>query len=250
MGKFKDSIHDIILGEKISDNIYLDNNGQLICENVVLARTGNYDYREDELLENGSIKLIKDSKSITYSEYLKHIKNMGLDNHSSTLFKEARRGLDNLKRMKQISGGWWNEVDVDKIYSLVKSVDLNLSDSKGFMDSRSVYRVKDTNGLIHRIVARNSDEAVKKVRDMAISDMPDTLTKSGLRSVYFQVMMSALDKVPTNMWERVGDKVNINNSQITLIATPNGVRAKTPVGAEGTFQNKKAVVAFIENHLR
>lgn len=54
MSKLKDSIHDIILGEKISDNIYLDNNGQLICENVVLARTGNYDYREDELLENGS----------------------------------------------------------------------------------------------------------------------------------------------------------------------------------------------------
>lgn len=54
MSKLKDSIHDIILGEKISDNIYVDNNGQLICENVVLARTGNYDYREDELLENGS----------------------------------------------------------------------------------------------------------------------------------------------------------------------------------------------------
>lgn len=28
-----------------------------------------------------------------------------------------------------------------------------------------VYSVKDTNGLVHRVVARNSDEAVKKVKD-------------------------------------------------------------------------------------
>lgn len=50
----RDSIHDNILCERISNNIYLDNNGQLICENVTLARTGYYDYREDELLEGGS----------------------------------------------------------------------------------------------------------------------------------------------------------------------------------------------------
>lgn len=53
MGRFRDSIHDIILGERLSDNMYLDNNGQLICENVVLARTGSYDYLESELMDDG-----------------------------------------------------------------------------------------------------------------------------------------------------------------------------------------------------
>lgn len=51
---FRDSIHDTIYGEQISNNIWKDNNGQLICENVVLARTGYYDYREDEIIEGGS----------------------------------------------------------------------------------------------------------------------------------------------------------------------------------------------------
>lgn len=50
----RDSIHDLILGSQISNNIWKDNNGQLICENVVLARTGSYDYREDELFKDGS----------------------------------------------------------------------------------------------------------------------------------------------------------------------------------------------------
>ena len=54
MSNFTDSIKDTILGEQISNNIWTDNNGQLICENVVLARTGYYDYRESELIEGGS----------------------------------------------------------------------------------------------------------------------------------------------------------------------------------------------------
>ena len=51
---FRDSIHDNIYGERISENMYVDSNGQLICENVVLARTGYYDYLESELIEGGS----------------------------------------------------------------------------------------------------------------------------------------------------------------------------------------------------
>lgn len=55
-----DGIRDNILGERISENMSMDNNGQLICENVVLARTGYYDYREDEIVAGGSSsKVIK-----------------------------------------------------------------------------------------------------------------------------------------------------------------------------------------------
>lgn len=54
MRVFRDGIHDTIYGERISENMYMDNNGQLICENVVLARTGYYDYLESELIEGGS----------------------------------------------------------------------------------------------------------------------------------------------------------------------------------------------------
>lgn len=50
----RDSIHDMTLCERLSNNMYLDNNGQLICEGVVLARTGDYQYREDELIPDGS----------------------------------------------------------------------------------------------------------------------------------------------------------------------------------------------------
>lgn len=54
MRRFSDSIKDTIYGEQISNNLWRDNNGQLICENVILARTGYYDYRESELIEDGS----------------------------------------------------------------------------------------------------------------------------------------------------------------------------------------------------
>lgn len=47
-------------GTRISDNIWKDNNGQLICNNCILARTGTYDYRESDILENGDYnKIIK-----------------------------------------------------------------------------------------------------------------------------------------------------------------------------------------------
>lgn len=54
VGRFKDAIINDICGERISNNIYLDGNGQLICSNCVLARTGSYDYRESELIPDGS----------------------------------------------------------------------------------------------------------------------------------------------------------------------------------------------------
>lgn len=68
VGRFKDAIINDICGERISDNIYLDGNGQLICSNCVLARTGTYDYRESELIDGGSdekvVKVYRDESEV------------------------------------------------------------------------------------------------------------------------------------------------------------------------------------------
>lgn len=68
VGRFKDAIINDICGERISDNIYLDGNGQLICSNCVLARTGTYDYRESELIAGGSdekvVKVYRDESEV------------------------------------------------------------------------------------------------------------------------------------------------------------------------------------------
>ncbi len=58
--QIRDAILNDVFGEKISENIWVDNNGQLICANSVLARTGYYDYLESELFDGGSTtKVIK-----------------------------------------------------------------------------------------------------------------------------------------------------------------------------------------------
>lgn len=166
-------------------------------------------------VKNGSIKLMKDSKSITYNEFVEILKNMGLEKHSSTLFKEARRGLVNLENQKKLSGGWWDKINTNEIYSLVKRVDLNLGDAKGknkykfiveFMGKEqtvvmegysleeakkrvmkqdhvtgikrvvgkvndSLFKVKDSFGQKFIVSAKTFDSALKKVKDMKLTDV-------------------------------------------------------------------------------
>ena len=43
----------VTFGTKISDRIWLDNNGQLICRDAIIARTGSYDYLESEIKQGG-----------------------------------------------------------------------------------------------------------------------------------------------------------------------------------------------------
>lgn len=51
---------NITYGTKISEHIWKDNNGQLICNDCVLARTGAYDYRESEIIPDGDYnKIVK-----------------------------------------------------------------------------------------------------------------------------------------------------------------------------------------------
>ena len=46
--KLRDSLS--IYGSKLSDRLYMDNNGQLIVKDAILARTGEYDYLESDIL--------------------------------------------------------------------------------------------------------------------------------------------------------------------------------------------------------
>lgn len=48
----------VTYGNKISDRIWLDTNGQLICRDAIIARTGSYDYLESEILQGGDNKKI------------------------------------------------------------------------------------------------------------------------------------------------------------------------------------------------
>ena len=50
--RLKDSSR-VTYGTKLSDRIWLDSNGQLICRDAVIARTGSYDYLESEIKPNG-----------------------------------------------------------------------------------------------------------------------------------------------------------------------------------------------------
>lgn len=51
---------NITYGTRISEHIWKDNNGQLICNDCVLARTGAYDYRESEIIPKGNYnKIVK-----------------------------------------------------------------------------------------------------------------------------------------------------------------------------------------------
>lgn len=50
----------VVYGVHVSDRIVEDSNGQLIIYDAILARTGSYDYREDEILDDGDHnKIIK-----------------------------------------------------------------------------------------------------------------------------------------------------------------------------------------------
>lgn len=49
---------NVTYGTRISDNKWKDNNGQLICNNCILARTGAYKYRESEIIPNGDFNKI------------------------------------------------------------------------------------------------------------------------------------------------------------------------------------------------
>lgn len=48
----------VTYGTKISDRIWEDSNGQLICRDAVLARTGSYDYLESEIIKGGDEKKV------------------------------------------------------------------------------------------------------------------------------------------------------------------------------------------------
>lgn len=50
--RLKDSSR-VTFGTKLTDRIWKDNNGQLICRNVVIARTGKYQYLESEIQDGG-----------------------------------------------------------------------------------------------------------------------------------------------------------------------------------------------------
>lgn len=56
--RLADGSSRVTYGTKLSDRIWQDSNGQLICRDAIIARTGSYDYLESEILQGGDNKKI------------------------------------------------------------------------------------------------------------------------------------------------------------------------------------------------
>lgn len=102
-------------GTKLSDHIWKDNNGQLICRDCIIARTGSYDYLESEIIEGGDRnKIVKvfrtddevfDPTSIASFENKPFVDDHPLDNVTPENYRElakgyminVRRGTDDLE---------------------------------------------------------------------------------------------------------------------------------------------------------
>ena len=51
----------------------------------------------------------------TYEDYYKDLAKIGITQRQGELFKEAKRGLQNLKNIQRVSGGFWKTLDDDKL---------------------------------------------------------------------------------------------------------------------------------------
>lgn len=154
MGRFRDSIHDVILGERISDNIYIDSNGQLICENVILARTGYYDYREDELIEGGSPdKVVQvwrspeevfDPESIKSMNYKPFVDEHPEDNVTPETVRELARGF--MTNVRRGTGEFSNCLMADLVVTDPDVIELIRSGAKRELSVGYTADIEEENG--------------------------------------------------------------------------------------------------------
>lgn len=154
MLKFSDSIKDTIYGEQISANLWRDNNGQLICANVVLARTGFYDYRESELIENGSFdKIIKVYRSpeevfapeaVTSMNYKPLVDEHPEDNITPNTVMQLQKGF--MTNIRRGSGEFDNCLMADIIVTDPALIDIILSGQKRDLSVGYTADIDDANG--------------------------------------------------------------------------------------------------------
>lgn len=107
-----------------------------------------------------AVKKVRDSllkDGYSYEDFEKDLEKMGIKGHTSTLFAEAKRGLPNLKRVKELSGGWWKDVDAERIYKLAMNVrDSELSTNNYEKEFGLVGKTHD------ELIQSGSEEALQK----------------------------------------------------------------------------------------
>lgn len=118
------NIEDVTYICKLKDNCKYDMKTAIKLQNKLQAKGYNAKIMAPDIYVYDSVK-----DSYSYEDFEKDLEKMGIYNHTSTLYSEAKRGLNNLKRMKEISGGWWNEVDVEKVYQLANQVTDSVKDN-------------------------------------------------------------------------------------------------------------------------
>lgn len=107
------------------ENPYDALDAYLTWEGILGYTDAIYDILEngvESVYYNAMLTEKEKSEEYTYEDFERDLNHLGIKEHTSTLFKEASRGLNNLKRVQKISGGWWNDVDVEQVYKLYEKV--------------------------------------------------------------------------------------------------------------------------------
>lgn len=95
-----------------------------------------------------------------------------------------------------------------------------------------------------------AEKHAKRMGDSKVKDEPDMETNSGKQEYYLQQIMAALEVISSRKWNYRGTKVNVDNNNITLIATSEGIKitnAKTDEKLKVT--SKKEVEEYLKNNV-
>lgn len=125
-------------GTKLSDHIWKDNNGQLICRDCIIARTGSYDYLESEIIEGGDKnKIVKvfrtddevfDPTSIASFENKPFVDDHPLENVTPENYRELSKGY--MINVRRGTGEHDNCLMCDVVITDPDTIDLVVSGKK------------------------------------------------------------------------------------------------------------------------
>lgn len=165
--KFNDE--RLIFGSRISDRIIRDNNGQLICNDCILSRTGYYEYLESEIKHDGDpnkiVKVYRTEKEVFDPRSIASFENKPLcDDHPDedvTLsnYKDLQKGF--IRNVRRGTGKYQDCLLCDTIVTDEETIEKILSKEKRELSAGYDARiVKDEQGNYQMIDIRGNHLAL------------------------------------------------------------------------------------------
>lgn len=155
-------------GTKLSDHIWKDNNGQLICRDCIIARTGSYDYLESEIIEGGDRnKIVKvfrtddevfDPTSIASFENKPFVDDHPLDNVTPENYRELAKGY--MINVRRGTGEFSNCLMCDVVITDPDTIDLVVSGEKRELSLGYDTVIKDRGGNYYMTKIRGNHLAL------------------------------------------------------------------------------------------